>query len=163
MLYEVITSVPAENGVIENLTNTQGVREIYPSWSPDGKYIAYYSDKTGEYEVYLQENKKDAEPKQLTKNSSAWKYDSEWSPDSKYLLYSDRTLNLKLLNVESGKETLVDHATFNEIHSYDFSPDSKWVIYEKESPNELTAVWVYNIPEGKSIQLTDDTFSYNFV
>jgi len=154
-----IYSVPAENGVIENLTNTQGVREMYPSWSPDGKNIAYYSDKTGEYEIYLIENKKGAEPKQLTKNSSAWKYDSEWSPDSKYLLYSDRTLNLKLLDVATGKETIVDHATFNEIRTYDFSPDSKWVIYEKESPNELTAVWVYNISEGKNIQLTDDTYN----
>ncbi len=154
-----IYSVPAESGVIENLTQTQGVREIYPSWSPNGKYIAYYSDKTGEYEVYLLENKKGAEPKQLTKNSSAWKYDSEWSPDSKYLLYFDRTLNLKLLNVESGKETIVDHASFNEMRSYDFSPDSKWVIYEKESPNELSAIWVYNISEEKSTQLTDDTYN----
>lgn len=154
-----IYSVPAENGVIENLTQTQGVREIYPSWSPNGKYIAYYSDKTGEYEVYLLENKKGAEPKQLTKNSSAWKYDSEWSPDSKYLLYFDRTLNLKLLDIESGKETIVDQATFNEMRSYDFSPDSKWVIYEKESPNELSAIWVYNISEGKSTQLTDDTYN----
>ncbi|MBN1986659.1 MAG: PD40 domain-containing protein, partial [Prolixibacteraceae bacterium] len=154
-----IFSVPAESGITENLTQTQGVREIYPSWSPNGKYIAYYSDKTGEYEIYLLENKKGATPKQLTKNSSAWKYDSEWSPDSKYLLYSDRTLNLKLLDVETGKETLVDHATFNEIRTYDFSPDSKWVVYEKESPNELTAVWVYNIPEKKNIQLTDDSFN----
>ena len=154
-----IYTVPAENGVIENLTQTQGAREIYPSWSPDGKYISYYSDATGEYEVYLLENKKDTKPRQLTKNSAAWKYDSEWSPDSKYLLYSDRTLNLKLLDVESGKETIVDHATFNEIHTYDFSPDSKWVIYDKESPNEQSAVWVYNIPEKKNYQLTDDVFN----
>ncbi|QGY42602.1 acetyl-CoA synthetase [Maribellus comscasis] len=154
-----IFSVPAENGVTENLTQTQGIREIYPSWSPDGKYIAYYSDATGEYEIYLLENKEGAKPKQLTKNSSAWKYDSEWSPDSKYLLYSDRTLNLKLIDVESEKETIVDHATFNEIRTYDFSPDSKWVIYEKQSPNELTAVWVYNIQEKKNIQLTDDSFN----
>ncbi|MCG6189751.1 S41 family peptidase [Maribellus maritimus] len=154
-----IFSVPAENGVTENLTQTQGIREIYPSWSPDGKYITYYSDATGEYEIYLLENKEGAKPKQLTKNSSAWKYDSEWSPDSKYLLYSDRTLNLKLLNVESEKETIIDHATFNEIQTYNFSPDSKWVIYEKQSPNELTAVWVYNIQEKKNIQLTDDSFN----
>ncbi len=154
-----IYSVPAENGVIKNLTQTQGVREIYPSWSPDGKYIAYYSDKTGEYEVYLLENKEGAEPRQLTQNSSAWKYDSEWSPDSKYLLYSDRTLNLKLLDVESGKESIVDHATFNEIRTYDFSPDSKWIIYDKESPNEQSAIWVYNIPEDKSYQLTDDVYN----
>ena len=153
-----IFSVPAEFGITENLTQTQGIREIYPNWSPDGKYISYYSDATGEYEIYLLENGINAEPKQLTKNSSAWKYDSEWSADSKYLLYSDRTLNLKLLDVLSGKEIVVDHATFNEIRTYSFSPDSKWVLYEKESPNELSAIWVYNIPEKKKYQLTDDTF-----
>ncbi len=154
-----IFSVPAENGIIENLTQTQGIREIYPSWSPDGKHIAYYSDASGEYEVYLLENKKGAVPRQLTKNSPAWKYDSEWSPDSKYLLYSDRTLNLKLLDVGSGTESIVDHATFNEIRTYGFSPDSKWVIYEKQSPNRLSSVWVYSIPDKKHIQLTDDSFN----
>lgn len=154
-----IFSVPAENGVIENLTNTQGVREIYPSWSPNGKYMAYYSDANGEYEIYLLENKKGAKPRQLTKNSSAWKYDHEWSPDSKYLLYFDRTLQLKLTDVATGKETVVDKATFNEIHSYSFSPDSKWVVYSKESSNSQPSVWVYNLESNKNIQLTDDTFN----
>ncbi|MDO8896996.1 MAG: DPP IV N-terminal domain-containing protein, partial [Bacteroidales bacterium] len=137
-----IFSVPAENGQIENLTNTQGVREIYPSWSPNGKYIAYYSDAIGEYEVYLLENKKGAQPKQLTSNSAAWKYEAEWSPDSRYLVYSDRTMKLWLLDVETGKQTAVDHATMSEIRSYSFSPDSEWIAYDKESGNGLSAVWV---------------------
>ncbi len=156
-----IFSVPAENGVIENLTQTQGIREIYPSWSPDGKYISYYSDATGEYEIYLLENKKDAKPQQLTTGSTAWKYDSEWSPDSKYLLYSDRTLQLKLFNVETKTETVVDHATENEFRSYVFSPDSKWIAYEKQDPNGHSAIWVYNIPESKKIRLTDGYYSDN--
>jgi tricorn protease len=156
-----IFSVPAENGITENLTQTQGIREIYPSWSPNGKYIAYYSDATGEYEIYLLENKKDAKPQQLTTNSSAWKYDSEWSPDSKYLLYSDRTLQLKLFNIETKTEIVVDKATENEFRSYVFSPDSKWVAYEKQATNGHSAIWVYNIPENKTIQLTDNSFSDN--
>ncbi|MDP2238052.1 MAG: PDZ domain-containing protein [Bacteroidales bacterium] len=154
-----IFSVPAENGQIENLTNTQGVREIYPSWSPNGKYIAYYSDASGEYEVYLLENKKGAQPKQLTSNSAAWKYEAEWSPDSRYLVYSDRTMKLWLLDVETGKQTAVDHATMSEIRSYSFSPDSEWIAYDKESGNGLSAVWVYHIPTAKATQLTDDNFA----
>lgn len=154
-----IFSVPAENGNIENLTQTQGIREIYPNWSPDGKYISYYSDATGEYEIYLLENKKGAKSVQITSGSSAWKYNSEWSPDSKYLLYSDRTLQLKLLNTETKKEIVVDHATRNEFRSYTFSPDSKWIAYDKQSPNGLSSVWVYNIPEAKNIQLTSDSYS----
>ncbi len=154
-----IFSVPAENGPTYNLTNTQGVREIYPRWSPDGKYISYYSDATGEYEIYLLENKKGATPKQLTFGSTAWKYDSEWSPDSKYLLYFDRTSQLKLIDVQSGKTTVVTHADRSEIQSYSFSPDSKWITYDKEGENGLGAVWVYNIDKAENKQLTDDRFN----
>ncbi len=154
-----IFSVPAENGSIENLTQTQGIREVYPSWSPDGKFIAYYSDATGEYEVYLLENKKGAKPEQLTSGSDAWKYGSDWSPDSKFLVYSDRTLNLKLLDSQTKEEIVVDRAANSEIRDYSFSPDSKWIVYSKESKNGQPSVWAYNIPEAKTIQLTNDVFS----
>ncbi|MDP2338174.1 MAG: PDZ domain-containing protein, partial [Bacteroidota bacterium] len=135
------------------------VREVYPRWSPDGKYISYYSDASGEYEIYLLENKKGATPWQLTSGSSAWKYDSEWSPNSKTLLYFDRTLQLKLVDVESGKTTVVTHADRDEIRSYSFSPDSKWITYDKEGANGLGAVWVYNLETAQNQQLTDDSFN----
>ncbi len=154
-----IFSVPAENGSTYNLTSTQGIREIYPRWSPDGKYISYYSDASGEYEIYLLENKKGATPKQLTSGSSAWKYDAEWSPDSKYMVYFDRTLQLKLVNVETGNTTIVTHADRQEIRAYSFSPDSKWITYEKEGENGLSAVWVYNIETTENHQVTDDSFN----
>jgi tricorn protease len=154
-----IFSIPAENGPTYNLTNTQGVREIYPRWSPDGKYISYYSDASGEYEIYLLENKKGAIPRQLTSGSSAWKYDSEWSPNSKYLLYFDRTLQLKLVDVETGKTTVVTHADRDEIQSYSFSSDSRWITYDKEGANGLGAVWVYNLEKAENKQLTDDRFN----
>jgi tricorn protease len=154
-----IFSVPAENGATYNLTNTQGIREIYPRWSPDGKYISYYSDASGEYEIYLLENKKGAQPRQLTTGSTAWKYNAEWSPDSKYLLYFDRTMQLKLLEVETAKTTVVTHADRTEIQSYAFSPDSKWITYDKEGANGLGAVWVYNLETAQNTQLTDDRFN----
>lgn len=154
-----IFSVPAENGSTYNLTNTQGVREVYPRWSPDGKYISYYSDASGEYEIYLLENKKGAVPKQLTSGSTAWKYDSEWSQNSKFMLYFDRTLQLKLVDVETGKTTVVTKADRNEIRSYSFSPDSKWITYDKEGANGLGAVWVYNLETAQNHQLTNDSFN----
>ncbi|HNZ69544.1 MAG TPA: PDZ domain-containing protein [Prolixibacteraceae bacterium] len=154
-----IFSVPAENGITENLTQTQGIREIYPAWSPDGKYISYYSDATGEYELYLLENKKGAQPKQLTSGSSAWKYQPIWSPDGRYLLFSDRTLNLQLIEASSGKISVVDKATMNEIRTYDISPDSRWIAYTKEGSNAQSAIWIYDIRSGEKHQLTDGTFS----
>ncbi len=157
-----IFSVPAENGSTINLTQTQGIREIYPSWSPDGRFIAYNSDATGEYEIYLLENKKEAKPEQLTSGSSAWKYRNLWSPDSKFLIYFDRTMNLKLVDTNTKNEIVVDRATHSEISDYSFSPDSKWIVYSKESSNGQPSVWVYSISEAKIYQLTDDVFSdYN--
>jgi tricorn protease len=156
-----IFSVPAENGITTNLTETQGVREIYPAWSPDGKYISYYSDLTGEYELYLLENKKGARPRQVTSGSSAWKYQPLWSPDSRYLLFSDRTLKLRLVEAATGKISDIDHATSNELRTYNFSPDSHWITYNKEGSNEKSAIWVYEISTGKKQQVTDGEFSDN--
>ncbi len=153
-----IFSVPAKNGPSINLTQTQGVRETSPTWSPDGKYISYYSDATGEYEIYLLENKKGAKAKQLTSGSSAWMYDAKWSANSKYLLFFDRSLKLKYVDVESGKVKVVDTASRNEIKEYNFSPDSEWITYSKESQNSQSAIWVYNLKNGKNKQLTNDTF-----
>lgn len=154
-----IFSVPAENGITRNLTESQGVREIYPAWSPDGKYISYYSDATGEYELYLLDNKEGAKPRQVTFNSSAWKYQPTWSPDSKYLLFSDRSLRLRLVEAATGKVTDVDQGAASELRSYSFSPDTKWISYVKEGENMETAIFFYEIATGKSLQATNGVFS----
>ncbi len=154
-----IFSVPAKDGVIENLTHTPGTREIYPVWSPDGNNIVYYSDATGEYEVYLLENRKGAVPRQVTSGSKAWKYEAVWSPDSRYIVYSDRTMNLWLLDATTGKEVAVDHATYSEIGFYSFSPDSKWITYSVQADNMQDVVMVYNIAEGKSTPITSREYS----
>lgn len=154
-----IFSVPAGEGTIFNLTQSQGVRAVYPQWSPDGKQIAYYDDSTGEYEIYLMENKEFASPVQITHNSQGWKYPPKWSPDSRYLVFFDRTMNLQLLDTETNTITVVDRATAEEIRQYDFSPDSKWITYAKSSRNGLGAVWVYNMEEGRPFQVTNDKYS----
>ncbi|MCK5169695.1 MAG: PDZ domain-containing protein, partial [Bacteroidales bacterium] len=156
-----IFSVPAENGFTVNLTKTQGIREMSPNWSPNGKYISYISDATGEYEIYLLENKKGAKAKQLTFNSKAWKYDVTWSPDSKYLLFSDRTLKLQYLDIATGTLKVVASAYSNEIRNYSFSLDSKWITFTNDSENSNSAIWVYNLATGQNHKLTDDSFNDN--
>ncbi|MBS4014697.1 MAG: PD40 domain-containing protein [Bacteroidetes bacterium] len=154
-----IFSVPAKDGTTRNLTQTQGVREVYPQWSPDGKWITYHSDATGEYEVYIVETTPDAKPIQLTQNSKGWKYASEWSPDSKYITFFDRSMKLQLIDIATKKLTIVDQAGLTEILDYSFSPDSKWITYTKENSNGQSSVWVYNILNAQKTQLTDYTFS----
>ncbi|MCP4148157.1 MAG: acetyl-CoA synthetase, partial [bacterium] len=153
-----IFTVPAKKGEIENLTQTQGIREISPRWSPDKKHIVYYSDATGEYEIYLIDKDGTTSPRQLTKNSSAWKYPAVWSPDSKKLLFSDKKQLLQILDIQSGKITAVDRASAYDIEYYRWSHDSKWIVYTKNGQNKQDAVWVYSLQEGKPHQLTNDTF-----
>lgn len=154
-----IFSVPAGDGTTHNLTNTQGVRAKYPAWSPDGKTIAFYSDQTGEYEVYLLENTENAAPRQITSGSQGWKYQAKWSPDNNYLVFFDRSMKLQLLNVNSGQIDVIDTPRAFELRSYNFSPDSRWVVYTNSNSNDQSAIWVYNIENRETRQLTGHTFS----
>jgi tricorn protease len=154
-----IFSVPAKHGEIENLTNSQGIRELFPAWSPDGKYIAYYSDKTGEYEVYLRETSGKGEPVQLTKGSSSWKYPAIWSPDGKKLVFSDRKSKLQVLDIDTKAVTAVDRGSRFDIRDYVWAPDSGWVAYTKDGENGQGAIWVYSLKDGKARQLTNNRYN----
>lgn len=152
-------SVPAEKkGVTLNITNTPGIREMYPVSSPDGKWVLFISDKTGDYEFYIIDPLGKKNPVQLTKNHKVWKYPGEWSPDSKHIVFSDMNRKLQLLNVESKKTSFIDKSVYGTIRDYSWSPDSKWIVYTKSSTNKLSAIWVYAIDNNKSLKLTNDRY-----
>jgi tricorn protease len=152
-------SVPAKSGVTLNLTQTQGIREKYPSWSPDGKSIAYISDESGDYEIYIRDPQGKKDPVQLTKDNKVWKYPVDWSPDSKWLLFSDANRKLQLLNVESKEISLVAKGEYSDIGSYEWSPDSKWIVYNKTESNRLDAIWVYSLEKKESYKLSEGNYN----
>lgn len=155
-----IFTVPEKEGITYNLTKTQCTREMYPVWSPDGKWIAYYSDETGDYEIYLLDPKNKKKRIKLTNNHKIWKYPAVWSPDSKMLLFSDKNNQLQILDIKSKKITLIKQAKFASINDYNWSPDSKWVIYTKRDKNKLSAIWLYSIETKNTHRLIDDKY-YN--
>jgi tricorn protease len=154
-----IFTVPAKDGQIDNLTLTQGIREIFPRWSADGKFICYYSDQTGEYEIYLKDQEGKNKAIQLTQNSTAWKFPAVWSPDSQKLLFSDKNQLLQVLDVKTKKMQVLDKASRYDIRSYDWSPDSNWVVYTKDGQNGQDAIWVYSMKQKKTYQLTNNMFN----
>lgn len=153
-----IFTIPAEKGITYNLTKTPGEREIYPSWSPDGRYIAFYSDKSGEYEIYLIDKANNNKFIQLTRDSSIWRFPPIWSPDSTKLLFSDKNQKLQILDVTTKKVTVVDEARSFDITQYNWSPDSQWVVYTKDGDNGQRAVWIYSLQQDKFFQVTDDMY-----
>ena len=150
-----VFSVPAKNGEPRNLTQTPGVREMAPSWSPDGRWIAYLSDKNGdEYEISVRPADGAGDERQVTTGGKAWKFDPIWSPDSKMMAFSDKDHALHVLDVASGRITNVDHDDYGDITHYRWSPDSRWIAYTKLNAARFASIFVYSVPEAKSLRLT---------
>ncbi len=149
-----VFDLPAEKGVTKNITRTPGVHERNAQWSPDGKYIAYISDATGETELYLQELS-GGEPVQLTKNNDTYIRDFEWSPDSKKIVYTDRKNRINLLDVAGRKVTVILQDPVGEIRSVHFSPDNNWLTYARLAENDFNIVYVYHIESKKEYPVTD--------
>lgn len=157
-----IWTVPAENGTPRQITHTNGVYERSPGWSPDGKWIAYFADNTGEYELYIMQSDGLGETRQLTHNATTWKMGLSWSPDSKHIAYVDRGGKIWLANLE-GKEdpTLVDADPQGNPSGVSWSHDSSWLAFTRGVPGSTVgrAVVLYNVAEKKATQVTSGMFS----
>jgi tricorn protease len=155
---EVLT-VPEKNGSVQNITNTSGIAERYPSWSPDGKYVAYFSDKTGEYELYIRPGDGSGKEKQITEDGHCYRYNPEWSPDSKQIAFSDKTGSIYITKIEDGKIKLVDKNDWDFHVHYNWSPDSKYLAYDKGITELSSGVFIYDINEGKVYSVTTGYYS----
>ncbi len=153
-----VFTVPAKYGNTRNVTNTSGVHERNSKWSPDGKWIAYVSDATGEDEIYIEPQDGSAPPMQLTKNADTYKYQIYWSPDSKKILWADKKLRLQYVDVESKKITQVAQAKAWEYSDYSWSPDNKWIAYAQPEEKRMTTVFLSSVESGKSNAVTDGWF-----
>ncbi len=154
-----IFTVPAKNGNTRDLTNTSGVHERNSKWSPDGKWIAYISDASGEDELYILAQDGKSDPIQVTNNGETYKYQMYWSPDSKKLLWGDKMQRLQFVDIDTKKITLVDKATAWEIREYSWSPDSKWVTYAKPEEDVMTKVYLYSLDKDEKYEVTDGWYS----
>ncbi len=155
-----IISAPADKGDARNLTNTTSVMERDPAWSPDGKYIAYFSDESGEYTLHLRDQTGMGDVKKFALGDGKTGFYSSpvWSPDSKKIAYNDNHVNLWYLDIETGKNVKVDSNTFADLDDVlepAWSPDSRWITYVKQLDNRLRSVYLYSLDNKKVNQITD--------
>lgn len=149
-----IFSVPAEKGQIRNVTRSDEAREIQVSWSPDVRWIAFMSDQSGEYELYVKAQDGSGEQRRITNDGNVWRFPAVWSPDSKYLAFGDKRQRLQYVDVASGKVTQVDHSTRNDIVDYSWSPGSKFIAYVKNDEANIGNIWAYSLAGKNTVQLT---------
>jgi tricorn protease len=154
-----ILTVPAEKGDIRNLTRTTGVMERDPSWSPDGRSIAYFSDGSGEYALLIRDQSGQGPARTIGLGEPpSFFYRPVWSPDSKKIAYNDKRLNLWYIDLDKGVPVKVDTTYyFNPRVAFEFgwSPDSRWLTYSKQLKSHIFAVFVYSLESGKASQITD--------
>ncbi len=151
-----IFTVPAEKGDVRNLTQTPGIRERDPVWSPDGKSVAYFSDREGEYHVFIRPADGRGEEQRLTAKDFAWPLGLAWSPDSERLLMADAAMNLWLITVDGGDVQKIDTGRSGEIGSFAWSPGSDWVAYSRSEENNFNSIFLYNVADRKSHRVTTD-------
>ncbi len=159
-----IFTVPAKHGETRNLSRTPAHRERAVAWSPDGKTIAYLSDESGEYELYLLPQDGKGRARQLTRGSRTWYFQPVFSPDGRHLALAASDNRLLIVEVESGRQTEVDRAVHsNDFHrdlvQYAWSPDGRWLVYTKVNATRTSSIWAYSLTDGRRFQLTEDGYN----
>lgn len=154
-----VFTVPKEHGVIRNLTRTSGVAERYPAWSPDGKHVAYFSDRTGEYELTLRPTGGSGDEETLTHLGPGYRYWPQWSPDSKKIVFVDQTMSINLYDIDSAELTEVDKGLWmyqGSLQNFrvSWSADSRWFAYSRGLDNRKAAVFLYDTKDGQRHQVT---------
>lgn len=150
-----VFDVPVAAGVTRNISRSPGSNDRGAVWSPDGKYIAWIGDASGETEIYLYDVEKGGEARQLTSGSDTYIRSLQWMPDSKHILCTDRKNRVVEVNPASGaKRTLLENPR-SEFRSVAISPDGKWLSYSKPADNQLNILYLYNIASGKEYPVTD--------
>jgi tricorn protease len=153
-----IFTIPAEKGDVRNISHSSGSAERDAAWSPDGKYISYFSDRSGEYRLVIEEQDGLKPPREIALDKPTHYYTPSWSPDSTRIMFTDTNLHVWVLDVASGKAKtvgsdpwMVPQRTLNPV----WSPDSKWVAYSSHLKSLYHAIFVSNVETGQTNQITD--------
>ncbi|MBV9963509.1 MAG: PD40 domain-containing protein, partial [Parafilimonas sp.] len=152
-----IFSVPAKDGYVKDLTRTSGVAERYPAYSPDGKTMAYWSDSSGEYELWIADMNRENSSRKLTSYGAGFRYSSFWSPDSKKLAFVDKAMRIKIYDVTTNQTTDVDKALRYSDGALDamlfsWSSDSRWLAYTRDLENQHNTVFIYDYKNKHATQ-----------
>ncbi len=153
-----VFTVPREHGATRNLTSSSGARDRGAVWSPDGARIAYVSDATGEYQIWIAGASGDKPPEKLTDFPDGYRYSLRWSPDSTKLSFSDQTHTLSVIDIATKKITAVDRAEFEPmdvsldakpIADATWSPDGRFLAYSKMNSDLVSQLWIVDLQSGE--------------
>ncbi|HEY7290043.1 MAG TPA: PDZ domain-containing protein [Vicinamibacterales bacterium] len=155
-----VVTVPAERGAVIDVTRSSGVADRYPRWSPDGKTLAYWSDRSGEYELTLMPAESPGTERKVTSLGAGFRYPPQWAPDSKKIVFIDQAMRIHVYDDATGKVSDVDkspdwiaHGGL-EVFRFQWSPDSRWFAYSRPASTGNSAIFLFDTKNGKVQQVT---------
>jgi len=160
-----ILNLPAEKGEWFDVTRTSASREKNAAWSPDGRWVCFVSDRSGEEQLYLADQRGRDGWRSLTPDNQGFLLTPVWSPDSQRILWGDKFMRLNMVDVASGKITVIDQGAYDDawerwgILDYVWSPDGQWIAYSKNTENMHEVICLYSLASGKITPVTDNFFT----
>ena len=152
-------SLPAKHGPVRNVTQSSGAHEREGRWSPDGKHIAYFSDKDGEYQVYVAPANDMENAKAVTHFKDGYPSNLQWSPDGNTLYFSTLKREVWSVDITTGQSKAVLGGQAGSPRGFTLSADGSWAAYTMDLDNDVSAIFLYNVADGKSYQVTDKWYS----
>ncbi len=159
-----IFSLPAEKGIVKNLTQSSGSAQRFPAWSPNGKMIAWWSDKSGEYELEIYDVEKKT-TKTISSFGEGYRYRIYWSPNNEHVAFIDEDMKIWVVNIKTKATKNIDQATTRfhgglEGFAVSWSPDSQWLTYSKSNESRSNqSIYLYHLKEQKTHQVTHGFYS----
>lgn len=150
-----VFTVPAKHGATRDLTQTSGAQEQYPSWSPDGKWIAYLTDSNGSNQLAVRSSDGSGNQELVTHMKNKYFFNPLWSPNSDKLAFSDNDHVLWYVNLKDKKAVRIDQDPYTPIRDYSWSPDGNWLTYSKVNTSGIPQIYLYNLSENKTVRVSN--------
>jgi len=154
-----VFSAPIEKGPTRNLTDSSGAHDKWARWSPDGRKIAFVSDRSGEEEIYLLNQDGSGKPEQLTSGGQAMRYAPEWAADGKRLAFSDKDGKLYVLTLEDKKLVEIADEVRGQVRDYTWSADGGHLAFSLSNANGTRSLYVWSVADAQTRRITNDLFA----
>jgi tricorn protease len=153
-----VFTAPIEAGPTRNLTRSSGAHDKAAAWSPDGRRIAFLSDRTGEEELYVVDQA-GGEPEQLTRNGTGMRFGVTWSPDGKRIAFSDQTGKVWVVSLDDLQLTQAGASKRGIIRDFVWSPRGGYLAWSEQAATGQAQLVIWNPKDGRAHPVSDPAWN----